>query len=248
MTRRLTFAGVCALSIGLAARAAFAQSVDDIVARNLQAKGGLEKIKAIQSVKQTAHVLSSGQDQPTTITMYGKRPNWTRQEMVLPVPGGATVTVVSAFDGTTAWGINPAMGMTSPTAIEGPQADMVKAQADFDGPFVNYKEKGTKIEFVGTEPLGTRRVYHLKITDKTGQVTQAYLDAETALEVKTVRMVPPIGIVEQELSDYRDVNGLKLPFAIKSSAGGMMLASVTVDTVEFNVPLADALFKLPGKQ
>ncbi len=226
------------VGLALAAPRASAQSVDEIVARNVAAKGGAEKIKAVQSVKQTSHIKIQGMS--ATMTTYFKRPNLSRQEMNI-----AGAQIVAAFDGTTAWGINPMTGQTAPQALPAQSAEQVRKDADFDPPLLDYKTKGTKVEFVGTEPAGGGKSYlHLRVTDKLGTVTQVYLDSTTALEAKVVS-AGPTGPIETTLGDYRDVNGLKMPFAIKTTAGGVVAADVTVDAIQFNIDMPATLFAMP---
>jgi len=216
-----------------------AQTVDEIVARNIAAKGGVEKIKAVQSLKQTSHIKMQGLT--ATLTLYFKRPNLSRQEVSL---GGATL--IAAFDGKTAWGVNPMAGQTTPQVLNGPAADQIRGQADFDPPLLDYKAKGSKVEFVGNEPDGARTLIHLRITDRLGAVTQCFLDAKTGLEAKIVAD-GPTGPTETVLSDYRPVNGITMPFAIKTTAGGIVVADVTVDSIQFDVPMEASLFSMPGK-
>lgn len=217
------------------------QSVDDIIAKNLRAKGGLDKIRAVETLKQRSHLTmySPGGNFEATLVIYGKRPNMTRQEMDM-----AGQMMVSAFDGQVAWQINPAMGMMTPTQIPGPQADVIREQSDFDGPLVDYKAKGYTIDLVGTEPMGDRKVYHLKLTGKDQRVQHCYLDVETGLEAKVVTD-SQIGPLEQQLSDYRDVEGLKIPFSIRSLVSGHDQAWIQVEKVEVNSKIDDAIFRMP---
>lgn len=237
MTRRTVSVLVGAVVVLAGARLA-AQNVDDLVAKNVQAKGGADKVQAVQSLKQTGHLNVQGMT--GTVTVYGKRPNLVRQEIVM---GGQTV--INAFDGTTAWSINPFSGSSAPVAVTGPQADDIKMQADFDSPLINYKAKGYQLEFVGEETIAGRKVNHLKLTsaDKRTQ-QQIYLDAETSLETKIVGS-GAMGPVENELSDYRDVMGLKLPFLMKMVSGGNVIGQIAVDSVVLNPKIDDSIFKMP---
>jgi outer membrane lipoprotein-sorting protein len=241
MNRRSMGALVLAVFAVAGVGAGAQQSVDDIIAKNLQAKGGLEKMKAVQTLKQTSHVtvMTPGGSFEATLVMYGKRPNLTRQEMNM-----AGQMTVSAFDGQVAWQVSPMMGVTTPTQVTGPQADAIKEQSDFDGPLVDYKTKGYTIELVGTEPMGDRKAYHLKLTGKDQRVQHCYVDVETSLEAKVVSE-SPMGPIEQQLSDYRDVDGMKLPFMIRSLVAGSEQAKIQVEKVEINVKFDDGIFKMP---
>jgi len=236
MTRRALTALAWTVVVLAGARLA-AQDVDAIVAKNLAAKGGAAKLESVQAMKQTAHVTFQGMT--GTITIYGKRPNLVRQELSL---NGQVI--VNAFDGTTAWSINPFRGSPDPVAVSGAQADDIRMQSDFDSPLVNYKAKGSTLEFVGTEPVGARKAYHLKLTTREGRVQQIFIDVDTNLEMKIVGEAQT-GSIENELSDYRDVNGLKLPFSMRTMSGGAVIGQIVVDTIELNPKIDDTLFKMP---
>jgi outer membrane lipoprotein-sorting protein len=235
MQRRSLVLALSAWFVVSGALAAGAQTVDEIVAKNVEAKGGAAKIRAVQTMKQTARMTGTGME--LTITIYSKRPNLMRQELT-----GGGMTMVMAFDGTMAWGMNPAMGPT-PAPLSGPDADMAKEQADLDGPLIDYKTKGNQIELVGTETLAERKVHHLKITTPSKRVIHCYLDAETGLEAKIVAD-GPMGSIEQELSDYRDIEGIKMPFTIRSSVAGQRV-QIAIDKVEINPVIDPAVFKMP---
>jgi len=240
MNRRHQAIAVAVLLVAALAAPAAAQTVDEVVAKNIAAKGGLERIHAVQSMRQTGKLTLQGME--TTLVIVGKRPNLIRQEMIV---GGQTN--VNAFDGTTAWQMMPVMGMTAPVVVTGPMANSIKEQSDFDGPLIDYKTKGYKLELVGTETMGDRKVYHLKLTNSTQQVQQIYIDTETNLERKMVSD-SPFGPLEQELSDFRDVEGVKVPFSVRTVANGVEQMKIVVQKVEINPEIDDALFKMPKSQ
>jgi outer membrane lipoprotein-sorting protein len=238
---RLTFA----LSLIAVAAVAHAQTVDEIVAKNLQAKGGAEKWGSVNSVKMTGKIAAQGQEMP--LTMYAKRPNLNRQEISLP-----DGRIVQAFDGTTAWVINPLLGTDTPQAVPGGVADMMKNSADFDGALINYKTKGHTIELVGKEKLADKDVYHLKVTMKGGQVQHYFLDAESGLELKTsAEVATGMGGAKQtfdtEMSNYKAEGGIMLPHTVKQFVNGKPTVEMTVTAVEFNAPVDDAMFRMPKK-
>ena len=219
---------------------AHAQSVDEIVAKNIQIKGGAEKLKSVQSMKLTGRLSIRGMEAPFTI--WSKRPNMARQET--EVQG---TPMVRGFDGTTAW--MTTQGGTQ--VVTGPEARATKDQAEFDTPLLDYKAKGNVVELVGPESLDGSKVYHLKVTTKNGLVQHYYLDADTGLERKTSVTLDQGGqqvTVVSELSDYRDVEGLKLPFKVRQSVNDTPLSQLNLDKVEVNVPIDDAIFKMPQKQ
>ncbi|MFL6280098.1 MAG: LolA family protein [Vicinamibacterales bacterium] len=223
-----------------------AQTVEDVIAANLRSKGGLEKIKATQTVRMTGSVVArdmSGRDHTGTMTMVAKRPNLMRRDA--EVDGQR---MVNAFDGTTLW---MGIGTAPPQQVPATQNAYSVQDAEFDSVFVDYKEKGHKIELIGKETLDGVPVYHLKVTKKGGPPQDYYLDVETGLEKKiSVTGRGPDGsqmVNVTEFSDYRSVDGSMVPFVSKQRQNGTLIATITVDKAEFNVPVDDAFFKMPAK-
>jgi len=212
------------------------QSVDQIIQKNIEAKGGLTRLKAIQTIKQTAILSMQGTD--GVVTMYSKRPNMNRQE--ISVSGQL---VVSAFDGLTPWILNPNV---SPKAVvvTGPQADQIRLQSNFDSQLMDYKTLGIVVAMNGFEMMGGRRVVHLKLTSPDGQRRDVYLDGETYLDARISTQTGQMRL-DQEISDYRDQDGIKVPFLIRTLTNNVVQSELKVQTVEFNVKVDDALFKVP---
>ena len=218
---------------------AAAQSADEIIARNLQAKGGADKWKTIASVKMTGTLSAQGQDVPMTV--YTKRPNLLRQDITTPAG-----KVVQAFDGTTAWVIPP--GADTAREVSGPQADAARNNSDFDGPLLDYAAKGHRVELVGREKVGSAEVHHLKLTRKDGGVEHYYIDVTTHLEVKRSAEMNAGGgmrTLESELSNYKAVDGVMVPHSMTQSVNGAPVMQVRFSTIQFNVPMDDELFRMP---
>jgi hypothetical protein len=137
-----------------------------------------------------------------------------------------------------------------PTELPPAVSDAMREQADMDGPLVDYKAKGNTIEIVGTEDVGGAKAHHLKITSKAGRVQHLFIDVERGVEVKSISeadMGEGMTKIETMLSDYRPVEGILVPFTMRVNGGPGGAVSMTIDKVEFNVPLDDAMFKRPGK-
>ena len=226
------------------AAAASAQSVDEVVAKNLEAKGGAAKWKAVSSVKMSGRLSAQGQELP--LVVYAKRPNQTRQEISFE-----DKRMIQAFDGTTGWMINPMIGSNTPQPTPPQVSEMMKNTADFDGPLQDYKTKGHAIELAGKQKLDDKEVYHLKVTLKGGKVQDYYIDAGSGVEVKKseeVEMGPGAKqTLETEMSNYKPVDGILVAHTIRQSISGKPVAEITIDKVEFNSPVDDELFRMPKK-
>jgi len=221
-----------------------AQSVDEIIAKNVQARGGADKLKSVQSIKSTATMsLGPGMEAPGLLVQ--KRPAFARLEFT--VQG---LTAVQAYDGKNAWQIMPFMGKKDPELMSADEAKETEEMADIDGPLVDYKSKGHQVELLGKEKVEGTDAYKLKATLKNGDVQTIYIDADSFLEIKeetkrTVRGSEQV--VESAIGDYKEVNGIIFPFAVESSIKGSQdKQKLTITKIELNVPTEDAIFKMPA--
>jgi outer membrane lipoprotein-sorting protein len=230
------------LAAGLPGSAA-AQTIDELIAKNIEAKGGLERLKAASTVKLVGKVRVGMSETPMTIWM--KRPNMVLQER--QVEGQK---IVQAFDGERAWMLNPFVGVSTPQPLPGPQTEIMKEQADFDGPLIDYQAKGNTLELVGPEKVGRVQAFKVRLTRKNGQILYLYLDAETGLEMKTSTSVDQGGrlvTVENVMTDYQRHDGIMMPHTLRTLVDGQVQAEVTLDSVEFGTPIDDSLFQMQGR-
>ncbi|MEW6731747.1 MAG: hypothetical protein AB1489_10500 [Acidobacteriota bacterium] len=227
---------LCSLSVS-------AQSLDEIINKNIQARGGLDKLKAVKSMKFTGKIRFQGLEAP--LTLQFKRPNNARLEIV--VQGK---TIVQAYDGDTGWAIVPFTGSSDPEKMSEDDLKEIQEQADFDGPLIDYKAKGHTVELVGKEDLEGTSVYKLKVTLKTGDVRYLFIDAENYLELKTTSKQKRQGTefeVDSYLGDYKEVNGILIPHAIENKTQGRVISQFTLEKIETNVAIEDTIFKMPAK-
>ncbi|MEX2661938.1 MAG: hypothetical protein WD227_08410 [Vicinamibacterales bacterium] len=239
--------GIIALGLGIAlaiAAPAAAQSVDEIIARHVEAMGGMEKIKGVTSVRMTG-TMGLGQGIEAPIVLEIKRPNALRMDITVQGMVGS-----QGFDGTKGWSLMPFAGSTTPQEMPAEEMRMVEEQADIDGPLVDYKAKGHKVELLGKEQVEGAAAHKLQVTLKSGDVRTMYIDAEHFLTIKeegkrTIRGAE----VETEtiIGDYKEVGGMMFPHSIDSGQkGSPQRQTITVQKIEVNVPLDDARFTMPA--
>jgi outer membrane lipoprotein-sorting protein len=239
---RKTFAWL--LVAGLTSAAAWAQTADEIIEKHLQAMGGKDKLKAVQTERISGKmVMGQGMEAPFTMEMA--RPNKMRMEFTIQ-----GMTGVQAFDGKTGWSVMPFMGKTEPEAMPDEDVKRMEEQADIDGLLMDYKDKGRQVEYVGKEDLEGTPVHKLKVTQKNGDVVYVYIDAEQFLQLKQAGKTKIRGQeVESETTfgDFKTVDGLVFPHSIEQKAQGMPSGMVmTISKVEVNPGLADARFAMPA--
>ena len=221
-----------------------AQTVDELIAKNIEAKGGMAKLKAVKSMRATGKMVG-GQGMEFPFVMINKRPKSTKIEFTFQ-----GMTGMQVYDGKTAWMSMPFMGKKDPEVMPPDQAKDMEEQADMDGPLVDYKEKGNKVELIGKEQVEGADAYKLKVTLKNGDVRTIYLDAETYLEIKveskrTVRGTEVEG--ESYLSDYKEVEGLMIAHVMEQGQkGSPMRQKLVIEKVEINPDIQDAVFAMPA--
>jgi len=244
MTRRLLI-----LSAGLWASSASllpAQSADSIINRYIEASGGMAKIQAIQTLRRTGKYIGGGGFE-AVIVQENKRPNSVRDEFQIQGMVG-----INAYDGKDGWKIEPWQGKRDPEALGEEEMHGILDEADFDGPLVNYKAKGNQVEYQGVEQIEGSDAYKLKVTRPNGDVSLFYLDTEyyVPIRIDTQRMIRGAPQeFETSLGDYKQVNGVFMPFSSESGAKGSSSTDrgkITYDRIEANVPLDDGRFKRPG--
>lgn len=239
---------VAFLAIVGGASVSSAQTADEVIDKTLTALGGREALGKLTSraTSGTITVSTPGGDVSGKIEVWNQSPNKTRTLINLDLSslGGGTVTVDQRFDGTSGITMDSMRGNSE---ITGSQLENMRNNA-FPTPLLTYKDRGAKVELSGRQKVGDRDTFLLVFTPKTGPVTRQFIDAESYLPVRamvTLEM-PEVGPIEQttDLSDFRDVDGVKLPFAIKGSSTVQNI-SVAVVKVEHNVKIDPALFVKP---
>ena len=234
---------VWAVAVGLTSFAAGAETADDVISKHIQAMGGLEKIKSVKTLRMTGKMVM-GQGMEAPITIETARPNKLRVEFSFQGMIG-----VQAFDGSKGWQVMPFMGKTEPEELPADQVEQMKEQADIDGLLVDYKEKGSTLEYLGKGDLEGTPVEKIKLTKKNGDVVTYFIDAESYLVLKQAAKISMMGQqVEGEtvLGDYKQVDGITFPFSMESKAVGAPAGMVmSFEKIEVNPEIADGRFDMP---
>lgn len=219
------------------------QTVDEIIAKHVEASGGIDKIRAVKTARMSGKMtVGPGIEAPIVLEL--KRPNAMRMDFTLQ---GMTGT--QAFDGTKGWMLMPFQGSTTAQEMPPDEAKMAAEQADMDGPLVDYKQKGHTVELLGKEQVDGADAYKLKVTMKNGVVRTMYLDAEHFLPIKEESKRTIRGSeVEAEtiFGDYKKVDGMMFAHSIESGQkGNPQKQKIVVEKIELNVAIDDARFKMP---
>jgi outer membrane lipoprotein-sorting protein len=224
---------------------AAAQTADEIVKKVLDARGGVQKIKAVQSERISGQV-SFAQGMEGTFVVELKRPLKMRAEITVQ---GQKITRV--YDGkSSGWMVNPFVGNKDVEPLPSEELKNISDESDFDGPLVDYKAKGNQIELVGKEMLDDKPVYRLKLTNKNGDVRSYFFDASTYLLLKWEGVRKSGGQEipwESFFSDFHEVQGLKYPYQIdQGSPGTEIKQTLTTEKIEIDPQIDDSRFSKPA--
>jgi len=224
------------------AAAAVAQTAEELVAKNLQARGGVDKIKAVNTLKMSGKVYVGIN---ADFSQEQKRANMIRQNFT--VQG---MTEIEAYDGSVGWKISPFEGRKDAEMLGEDDMRNLVEDADIDGPLADYQAKGNKVEYLGHDLVDGDDAYKLKVTLKNGDVVYYYLDPDTYLEIKTEKQQFIRGSVresEELLGSYKQVSGVYYPYSIEAGTKGSGdHARYTIDSVVVNTPIEDSYFKMPA--
>jgi len=227
------------------AAAAVSQTADEIVAKYVKTIGGMEKIEAVKSLRRTGKVIAGGGFE-IPIVEENKRPNLVRQDITIQ---GLTGT--NAYDGKNGWKIQPWQGKKDAESMGEGELKGILEEAEFDGPLVNYKTKGNKVEFVGMDEVEGDATYKLKVTLANGEARTYYMDTEyfVPIKIETKRIVRGAEVeFETVLGDYKEVAGWYIPFSIEvGGKGSQFKQKIVYDKIEANIPLDEKRFTMPVK-
>ena len=218
--------------------------VDEIVSSNLAARGGKERIQALQSIRETATATASG-GRIARVVREIKRPGLFRLEF-----STQGTKSVFAHDGETGWQVAPLQGQFEPQAAT-PETDMAAGvdQRDIEGPLVNWREKGYSVELVGSETLPGGEAFKLEVTLTDGAIRYDYVDVASRQIVRsditrTIRGRPVQ--LENTFSDFRETGGLVFPHLIETHVKDRpQVLRIAVEKIELDPDLDDARFRLP---
>jgi hypothetical protein len=234
---------LCALLLGLAAQA-HAVTAEELAAKNIEAKGGAAALDAVQTVRRSGKLVINGGQFVLGVVDTRKRPDSIREEASLQ-----GLTQVEAYDGKDGWKIDPFGGRKDPERMPADDLKGLIESAEIGGPLAGYRERGDRLEYLGTEDIDGTAAHKLKLTSKAGDVRYVYLDPDYFLEIRVESQRNVRGVkrtVVTDLGEYEKVEGVYWPFAIASGRkGDSDPAKVQYEKIEVNVPVDASYFAFP---
>lgn len=225
-----------------------AQNADEILSKYFTNTGGLDNWKKLTSITSTGKAFM-GQEFPMVV--YEKAPN--KQKMVINVQG--TELIPAAYDGTTAWSLNPFAGGKDASKMDDEQAKEIKDE-EFQDDFIDYKKKGHEVTLGESEEVDGVKCFKLtlvrnKNNDREDITEIFYFDQEDYVPIVVIRYVrsgPQKGTeVKTYLSDYQESGGLMFPYSMEQKVNGQVAFKMTLEKIITNDISDDSIFAFPKK-
>jgi len=219
-----------------------AQNVDQVIAGYVKFIGGEKNWAKVKTIITSGEYNYGGAAFP--FTTLSKAPN--QYKFIVPFNGKH---YTQSFDGTKGWKIDAFKGETQPTLLDGKPAIALANEADveLEDALINYKAKGHQAVLEGKENIDGKECFKVKFTRKNGDIETYYFDTKTYALVqknaisKNVEMEG--ALFNTTFSDYKKVEGIKIPFKAISKSNGQTILTITIDKVELNKPIADSEFQ-----
>lgn len=251
----LTVALISAVGAAGAPRSPSRLTAEEIVARNVEARGGLDKWRSIRTMIWTGQLESDTAPAPTiAFTLEQKRPNKTRFEIT-----GVGARTMRIFDGIHGYKVRARREGgpdIQPYSIE--EIRFARDSQAIDGPLIDYAAKGSRVALVGLERLGDQPAYHLQVTYTSGEHQDVWLDAHTFLELRADRpaystaasggaIAVPAGSVPVFYREFKEFDGIMLPTVIEIGGSDKRTPDrMLIERVLINASIEDRIFERPG--
>ncbi|WP_354362832.1 hypothetical protein [Undibacterium sp. GrIS 1.8] len=220
-------------------------SVDDLVSKNIAARGGIDAIHAMQTLRLSGKLLvNQGQIELAFVQSF-KRKGKVRQEA--SVQG---MTQVQAYDGKQGWQIDPFGGRKDPEKMaDDSSKGMAESVNEFDGALTDWQAKGVVVSYLGTEDVEGTLAHKIKLQRPNADVEYIYLDPDYFLEIRILSQRVEHGVqlaIETNFGDYEKVSGVFIPFSVDvGKKGSSDRQKIVVEKAELNVALDDSMFTFP---
>jgi hypothetical protein len=224
-------------------------TVEQIIEKNVAARGGLEAWRKVQTMIWVGHMERPGAPMSSMpFVLQQKRPNKTRFEIT-----GVAQRSLRIFDGTHGWKVRPASdGSPDVEAYTPQEVRFARGEQVIDGPLIDYQAKGTTVRLEGIEEVEGRKAYRLSLKLASGEHHEVWIDSQTFLDLKYIRTsyssAGAPGKVSITYAGYKDIGGLQIPSVLEiGTASGKVPDKMLIERIALNPPMDDRVFRRPGR-
>ncbi len=226
----------------------FAITAEEIVAKNVEARGGAAALASVKTLRRTGRLVQSGRRSLLTLTLLNARPDKLREERTFQ-----GLTAIEAWDGARGWQVQPFGGRKQPALMSEDDAQPLRIAADLDGPWVDAKAKGHALDYLGTEDVDGTLAHKVRVRLKQGGELTVWIDPDTWMVIRDLERLTVRGAeqeTETDYSDYEKAGGVYVPMSEASGRPGSPPASrakAVWEKAEANVPVAGDAFAFPAQ-
>lgn len=218
-------------------------SIDELMQKAVDAVGGEANWRKFSTRVMEMDIDLENQGVKATATTWAKAPNKTASETTMTAVGKTIAKGWDYFDGSAG---EEAYSFVPVTRYTGKRLEDVRAGADFFGP-INWKSYFRKAEVKGMGKVGEEEAYIVSFESEKGTNVTEYYSIKSFLLLKREGFIAS-GTSQNQLpysvtySDYRDVDGIKLPFRTVNYSPSNGNIITMVRSVKHDVPVEDAIF------
>ncbi|HUO95016.1 MAG TPA: hypothetical protein VMT92_02185 [Steroidobacteraceae bacterium] len=230
----------------LAAGAAPGPTADEIIAHNVEARGGAEKLHALTVLKRTGRLVIPGARIELKVTEWKTAAGEYRQDVTLQ-----GLTAVQAYDGHDAWQVQPFQGRKDPSRMSADEAKGFALAADIAGAFVDYKRKGHRVEYLGLDEVDGTPAHKIRVSLKWGDEATYWIDPDTWMVIRELDRQTLRGAEqwsETDYGEYEQVGGVWVAMTEETGAKGSEPAhrqKFVYESAEANVAPPAGAFTFP---
>jgi hypothetical protein len=218
------------------------QTADEIISNYIQVIGGKDRLSKITSVYTESTIDAVGAQgiiKSTTLNGKGMRTD-------IEIAGQK---IISCYTDKEGWSFNTMIGNSTAELMPPAQYNLGKDQIIIGGPFINYAEKGYKVELLGKETAANVNSYKIKFTSPDSIISVYSFDAKTFYLVQAESQSVSMGQIVKSItnySDFKQTDGYTIPYKMEVYLPeGQFVNEMTVTKVELNKPVGELIFKKP---
>jgi len=218
------------------------QSADEVVSKYITFIGSSQKWKSVRTITSSGIYNYGGMKFP--FKAYSKSPDYYKYVVT---SNGKSFT--QAYDGKTGWQIDGFKNETTKTILKDKRATAMANEADveLESPFIDYKAKGHKVFLERMDTVNSKPCYKIKLIRKDRDTATFFFDSNNFALVKKQAISKNAEMNNAPLdifySDYQQTGGIKMPHTIACLSDGQKILTITIERIQLNLPLTDALFK-----
>lgn len=242
---RMAIVPVVLLNLATVAAAEEGASLEQIVARHVEARGGAERWNTVASIELKGIYAAFSDHEPFTLLRGPEN----RYRLDFKVLGSEAVR---ARDAEGPWWLHPLLQPEAGRLTEEPYKSQVERESLFGPLLLDYADKGVAVELVGRGDVEGISVIELAVSLPGGQRESWFLDAESYLEVAVDSQVNDYTQSPEPMrqraffDDFREVDGLRIPFQLDYEFGHR-LESMTVEEAVVDGVIDPSRFNAPER-